>query len=150
MPSKPDRKDIEIKQIDVSEVADLCSLNKIAGNCYDDEAKVLEFFDNEFQPETCFVAKVGENYVGHLELFEGYKSSIGKFILIRRLVVRPDWRRKGIGRSLLDFAVEECKRRKIKNLDLLVEHDNEIAYNLYTTLDFKEVGHELHMRKIIS
>jgi len=149
MISKVTKRDVKIKKLDISEVKEMCKLNKIGGNCYDEEAQVLEFFDNEFQPETVYVAKVNDNYVGHLELFEGYKSSIGKFILIRRLIVHPKWRKRGIGRILLDFAIEECKRRKIKNLDLLVEHDNEIALNLYKNLGFKEVGHEIHMRKTI-
>ena len=147
--SRLSKKNVQIKKLDISEIEEMCKLNKIGDNCYDEEAQVLEFFDNEFQPETVYVAKVNENYVGHMELFEGYKSSIGKFILIRRLIVHPKWRRKGVGRILLDFAIEECKRRQIRNLDLLVEHDNEIAYNLYKKLDFKEVGHEIHMRKMI-
>lgn len=140
-------KDIKIEKIKLSDLKEMCRLNKIGDNCYDDEIQVQDFFDNEFQPETVYTAKIDDQYVGHIELFEGYKSSIGKFLLIRRLIVHPEYRGRKIGKTLLSFAISECKKRNIKNLDLLVEHDNKIAYNIYKKMNFQEVGHEIHMRK---
>ena len=142
-------KKINVRKINRKDMQKMCELNKIAGFCYDESDLVEPFFDNEFQVETVFVAEIDGTYVGHIELFEGHKSSIGKFMLIRRLVIHPDWRRKGIGRELMNFAIEECKRKGIRNLDGLIDEDNAISKNMFKSLGFEDVSIEIHVRKKI-
>ncbi len=88
----------------------LAALHREAGWCYDEAAVVAEYYDDAFEPETVLGAEVGGELVGKLELFLGWKSSSGRFGLIRRFVVHPAWRGRGIGHRLLAAAEEEARR----------------------------------------
>ena len=59
---------------------------------------------------------------------------------ILTLAVRPDQRRRGIGRALLDAAAESAARSGARSLFLEVAEDNEPASRLYTSAGFQEVG----------
>lgn len=55
------------------------------------------------------------------------------------LSVRPDWRGRGIGRTLLDAALDEAKRRGVRAFNLEVRESNR-AIALYTAAGFTQVG----------
>ncbi len=54
--------------------------------------------------------------------------------------VLPAWRRRGIGRALLDAVVAEAGARGIASIVLEVAADNEAARRLYAALGFVQVG----------
>ncbi|WP_300485279.1 GNAT family N-acetyltransferase [Flavobacterium sp.] len=56
---------------------------------------------------------------------------------IEMLFIRPDYRGKGVGKALLDFAVTEKKARKVD-----VNEQNEQAVGFYEYLGFKTVKRE--------
>lgn len=58
--------------------------------------------------------------------------------LIYDLYVRPSWRRRGIGRGLLEKALERMKIKGTKCVQLYVLSTNTPAIKLYEKLGFRE------------
>ncbi len=58
--------------------------------------------------------------------------------LIHDLYVRPSWRRRGIGRRLLEEALERMKTKGTKCIELYVLSTYTPAIKLYEKLGFKE------------
>jgi len=54
--------------------------------------------------------------------------------------VLPAWRRRGIGRALLDSVVAEAQRRRAGSLVLEVATENAPARLLYAACGFAQVG----------
>lgn len=52
------------------------------------------------------------------------------------LSVAKDYRRRGIGRKLVEIAVEEMAKRGAKQVMLETEHDNQTSLSLYDKLGF--------------
>ena len=71
--------------------------------------------------------------IGFLELEKtGYDSS-----QINSLIIALQFRNKGLGKSLLDFAVDFLKKRHIRRIHLLVKQSNAEAKNLYYDAGFR-------------
>jgi ribosomal-protein-alanine N-acetyltransferase len=56
------------------------------------------------------------------------------------LSVHPEYRRKGIGKRLMDFCISFCKKRNIQKLYLEVSASNQAAISLYQSFSFQTVG----------
>lgn len=84
------------------------------------------------------------------------KEIVG-YILIRRtnentclldgLYVLENYRNQGIANSLLNEAIDRCKKLKVKYVDINVMNENEIAKQIYKKLNFIES--EIRLRKSI-
>ncbi len=59
---------------------------------------------------------------------------------ILTLAVAPDFRRRGIGRELVEAAAQEASRRGARSFFLEVAEDNLTALALYESADFQAVG----------
>jgi ribosomal protein S18 acetylase RimI-like enzyme len=66
--------------------------------------------------------------------------------MIVGMYVRPDARRAGTGRLLME-AIIEIARHRVELVQLSVVRDNEPARRLYTDLGFQEYGIERHSLK---
>lgn len=85
------------------------------------------------------------------------KEIVG-YILIRKmdentclldgLYVLEKYRNQGIANSLLNAAINICKRLKVKYVDINVMKKNEIAKHIYKKLNFTE--YEIKLRKNIN
>ncbi len=64
---------------------------------------------------------------------------------VGNVAVHPDWQRQGIGRALMETALEEISAQGGRWVGLEVQADNEVARRLYRRLGFREVGRTLHM-----
>jgi GNAT superfamily N-acetyltransferase len=129
------------------DAATLAALHREAEWCYDDAAIVTEYFDDAFEPETVIGVEIDGRLVGKLELFLGWKSTSERFGLIRRFVIHPDWRGRGIGRRLLAAAEEEARQVGCTFLELSVDEENAGARRLYASSGFAEDRRELILRK---
>jgi GNAT superfamily N-acetyltransferase len=129
------------------DAATLAALHREAEWCYDDAAIVTEYFDDAFEPETVIGVEIDGRLVGKLELFLGWKSTSERFGLIRRFVIHPDWRGRGIGRRLLAAAEEEARRAGCAFLELSVDEENPGARRLYGSSGFAEDRREIILRK---
>ena len=59
---------------------------------------------------------------------------------ITNIVVKKDFRNKGIGNALLNYLIEFCKSKNLSKINLEVSSNNDIAINLYKKFGFKQVG----------
>ena len=83
-----------------------------------------------------FVVK-SEN--GEILGFAGVLINID-FIEIMNIVVRKKYRKKGIGKELLEKLISFSKEKNFELINLEVNSKNEPAINLYKKFGFKEVG----------
>jgi len=79
-----------------------------------------------------FACKTGDEYVGGCALIlnENQNGHFSDFF------VREDLRGKGIGRRILEFAINRFKEKNIKTIRLHVLKDNQTAIKLYTKYGF--------------
>lgn len=66
--------------------------------------------------------------------------TVGEVGRIEYVYVSRDYRRQGIGRTLMSRAVEACARSLFKHVFLCVAHDNAAAVALYKRFGFQKVG----------
>ncbi len=66
--------------------------------------------------------------------------AVGEVGRIDDVFVAEGFRRQGIGRTMLDRALEICARSLFKHVLLCVAHDNVPAQSLYSSLNFKKIG----------
>ena len=59
---------------------------------------------------------------------------------LMNIVTKKSFRANGIGKLMLEYLINMCKKEKIKTLNLEVNSQNTIAINLYKKYNFKEVG----------
>ena len=65
---------------------------------------------------------------------------LGDEVEILSVGVLPEWRRHGIGRTLIDSLIVEAGRRRIGSIVLEVAEDNEAARRLYAAFGFAQAG----------
>jgi ribosomal-protein-alanine N-acetyltransferase len=65
---------------------------------------------------------------------------LGGEVEVLSVGVLPGWRRRGIGRALLDAVVAEAQRRCAGSLVLEVATENDAARELYAACGFVQVG----------
>ena len=125
----------------------LAALHRDAAWCYDDAAIVAQYFDDSFEPETIIGADVDGELVGKIELYLGWKSTSGRFGIIRRFVIHPDWRGRGVGHRLLAAAEAEARNAGCAFLELSVDEENAGARRLYGSDGFDASRREIILRK---
>ena len=75
--------------------------------------------------------------VGNVTVHRRYSEKKGWFI--SNLAVHPDYRRRGIARSLVSAGVKMAQQRGARRINLEVRADNIAARRLYESLGFAEV-----------
>src|SRR3989454_9432998 len=61
-------------------------------------------------------------------------AELGRVMTVNDFFVRPDQRRKGVGRELAKYLIEECQRMKIDEIGI------EVHWNKTATAFWKSVG----------
>lgn len=90
-----------------------------------------------------YVFQVGDKYVGEISIVFNMNDSdytIEKQRLyLSRLIVKHEYRRKGIGKELVDFAIKTAKRMGYSELSIGVDLDNYAALKLYFNAGFNSI-----------
>ncbi len=74
----------------------------------------------------------------------GLEPASSDALELRRTYVAPSARRTGIARSMLGFAEEECRRRKVRRLELSTSELQPAAIEFY-----KDAGYQLLQEDIV-
>jgi GNAT superfamily N-acetyltransferase len=69
-------------------------------------------------------------------LFTVSTAEGGKAALFEDLVVRPDYRKQGIGARLLEYVIAQARAEGVLRMTLLTDMQNEQAQVLYRRLGF--------------
>lgn len=103
---------------------------------------ILAWLDSIFFPETGigpgYVWIANGQVVGHLSLRRSEQQP--NVWLIGNVAVRADHRRQGIGRALMEQAIEHIRQRGGKQARLIVRANNPVAMRLYSGLGFRQTG----------
>ncbi|MGC9397894.1 MAG: GNAT family N-acetyltransferase [Anaerolineae bacterium] len=91
-----------------------------------------------------FVWEEGECIVANLSLRRA-TASRGQGWIIGNVVVHPDFRGRGIGRALMETALDTVRVQDGRWIGLEVRATNEVARHLYKSLHFYDVGRTVHM-----
>ncbi|MGH8736274.1 MAG: GNAT family N-acetyltransferase [Burkholderiales bacterium] len=85
-----------------------------------------------------YVAREGADPVAMVSLLYSVSTAEGgKAAWLEDLVVRPDRRRRGIGRALLEHVAAQARADGVLRIMLLTDPDNERAHALYRSLGFE-------------
>ena len=92
-------------------------------------------------PGDCFVARLGGQVVGYVTTRPLIRGLRGQIL---NLAVAADHRGKGIGRMLLNRAIEHFRAQGFRQVKIETLVDNEIGSHLYPAVGFKEVTRQIH------
>lgn len=68
--------------------------------------------------------------------------------LISNVAVHPDWQGRGIGRALMEAALDYARDNGASWVVLQVRDDNRVARQLYESMGFRSVGEVVRLRKV--
>ncbi len=71
-------------------------------------------------------------FVNYYDLYERYEISY--------IEVKEEYRNQKVGSKMLDYLIEEAKKKNIENITLEVNVQNENAIKLYEKYNFKKVA----------
>ena len=131
----------------IGDIPDETGMNHEVGWCYDEENMVAEYHDDSYEPSSVLVAEMDGKVVGKIELYMAWKSTYGKFGVIRRFVIHQDYRSQGIGRVLMDAATQHARDAGCSFIELSVDVTNPIPHSFYHREGFREDRVEVMMRK---
>ena len=98
---------------------------------------ITSAFEWDYMPMTGYVWLQDGRLVGNATLIPFFLTG-RRCYLIANVAVHPDYRRRGIGRSLTNRAIEHARRRRSPSVWLHVRQENEAAVTLYRSLGFDE------------
>jgi ribosomal protein S18 acetylase RimI-like enzyme len=86
-----------------------------------------------------FLAKCNDEYAGFANCFVNFSTFKAKQLInIHDFAVAPQFRKKGIGKVLMDEIFNFSRKNNFCKVTLEVRHDNPNAQNLYKSLGFSE------------
>ncbi len=86
-----------------------------------------------------YVWRVNQRVVGNVSLYQGgAHPRLGRGWLIANVAVHPDYRRRGIARTLMEATLSLANQLRGRWVSLQVEADNEPAIALYHSLNFEQ------------
>jgi ribosomal protein S18 acetylase RimI-like enzyme len=115
------------------------------------EPRILEEYLSPIDPTMVkkyfiLLAKIDGKAVAKVEIAIGERSE-GSVAVLRRLVVHPSFRMRGIATELVRKAIDRAKIEGVGFVDLHVLENNAPAIRLYEKLGFEVRHKEIHFRK---
>ncbi len=83
-----------------------------------------------------YVAESADRLVGMVTLCI-FRTLTGPKAYLDHLVVAPGWRRRGIGRALVRYAVEQAQAAGASRIDLTASDEKQAGRALYRSLGFQ-------------
>ena len=98
-------------------------------------------FDAERDPSGIFVAEQDGAVVGYITTFRDHEAGVG---LIPNLAVDAAFRGQGLGRRLIEYALNHFREVGLTHARIETLDQNEIGQRLYPALGFQEVARQIH------
>lgn len=97
--------------------------------------------DARREPQGIFVAEADGRIVGVITTWQDHEAGIGH---VPNLALAPDYRGQGLGRRLIEFALEHFRRSGLTHAKIETVAQNEIGNHLYRSIGFREVARQVH------
>ena len=99
-------------------------------------------------PDLLLVARDKKTIVGLALAVYTFSAELGRVMTVNDFFVRPDQRRKGIGRELAKHLIVECERMKIDEIGLEVFHGNKTAASFWESVGLRQADRFLFRKKL--
>ncbi len=90
-----------------------------------------------------FIYKIGGEFIGEgalvLDTGDPDYTIPGKRVYVSRMIVKKEYRNRGIGSEILEFLTEKAKESGFSEMTIGVDKDNVNALHLYRKYGFTEV-----------
>ncbi|MCH2212048.1 MAG: GNAT family N-acetyltransferase [Fuerstiella sp.] len=87
------------------------------------------------------VESVAGEVVGYITTWQDVDAGIG---YIHNLAVVPEWRGQGLGRLLIQRALDRFRDAGLSHARIETLAQNEVGQHLYTSIGFREVARQVH------
>jgi ribosomal protein S18 acetylase RimI-like enzyme len=99
------------------------------------------------------IAEVNGAFAGFVYFFVGdhpwFEPEVDKFGHIMEVHVKPQFQDRGIATRMLDYTIEELKKRNVTVVYIDTSAKNVEALHLYQKMGFREFGKTVHFKKTI-
>lgn len=124
---------LAIKKMTFSHIEEIAKIEKECFSSPWSEEGLKSELDNAFA--RFYVAFSGDRIAGYI----GSHNVLGE-AYITNVAVLPEFRRKGVGKALVEFLVNKMKAEKAEFVTLEVRKSNQNAISLYEKCGFEKVG----------
>jgi len=137
---------IKAKKADLKEIARLMKteLAKPPFNERDKLESIIKSLKFYFKLGKIYIAKEKNEIIGVI-VFKKEQFWEGGVIIIEDLVIKNEFRGKGIGKNLLDYVKDSAKKEKIKSI-LFTTNRKSGAIEFYKKLGYKIEKDKIYMR----
>ncbi len=97
--------------------------------------------DAQREPTGIFIAEVDNKVVGYISTWHDPEASIG---YIPNMAFVPECRGQGMGRKLLEYALDHFRKLGLALAKIETLEKNAIGNHLYTSLGFQEIVKQTH------
>ncbi len=119
-------------------IRELADYEHLSQECIATEESIKDILFGDGVNAEALVAEYDDTPVGFALFFHNFSTFLGKRgIYIEDLFVKPDFRRKGVGRALLMHIVRIAKERKCGRVEWCVLDWNEPAIKFYKGIGAK-------------
>lgn len=133
--------------IDVATPQDVQELVALLGTLFEQEQdfvsnpqkqlRAVELLLNSPDVGILLVSRIDGRIVAMVSLLFTISTAEGGHVCwLEDLVVKPDWRSRGVGSELLKAAIEEAKQRNLSRITLLTDGSNASARRFYARHGF--------------
>lgn len=107
------------------------------------ELRSVEFYEKVFDQDSILLAEEGDKLIGYIQFGDVTIPTVKttkEDQELQRVYVLKDYQNKGIGKELINAALNSTRLRKANNIYLDVWEENTGAQELYKSLGFEPVG----------
>jgi ribosomal protein S18 acetylase RimI-like enzyme len=97
--------------------------------------------DAQRDPQGVFVAAEGDEILGYISTWMDHEAGIGH---IPNLALTAKARGQGLGRQLIQHALEHFRRHGLPYAKIETLDQNSVGQRLYPALGFREVARQIH------
>ena len=97
--------------------------------------------DARREPEGIFVVEIDGRIAGSISTWQDRDAGIGH---IPNITFAPEFRGRGLGRKLIEYALEHFRRGGLTYAKIETLVQNDVGNHLYESIGFREVARQIH------